>query len=347
MYKVSTKRKILILLILLVLLLCMVVVSLFVGTSGLSFIEVLKTLFGNGTESSTLIVFKIRMPRVVASIIVGGGLAIAGLILQSVLRNPMASPSTLGVSNAAVFGANLAIIVFGGGVFHNSDGETLTINNPYLVSTIAFLFAMLATFLILLLSKLRKFSPSTVVLAGVASGTLFSAGTTLVQYFSLDNAVSNAVFWSFGDLTRASYSECLIMAVVVAFAFIVFYMMRWSLNALSAGDSTAKSLGVRVELVRFVSLLLASLVTAVCISFVGIIGFIGLIAPQLIKRFIGNDLKTLLPASLLTGSVLLLISDTLSRVLVQGVNLPVGAVTSLFGAPIFIYILLRKKEGRV
>jgi iron complex transport system permease protein len=346
-YKHNFKHKILVLIILFVLLFLMVMVSIFVGSSGISFGEVFLAFFGGGSETARLIVYQIRLPRVVAALVIGASLAIAGLIMQSVLRNPMASPSTLGVSNAAVFGANFAIIVLGGGILNSSQGNPIIISSPYLVTGLAFCFALVAVFLILLLSKIRGFSPEVVVLAGVASGSLFSAGTTIIQYFASSTQLSSAVFWSFGDLSRVSYSQSLIIAVVFAVCFVVFYLFRFSYNALAISDETAVSLGVKVQLVRFISLLLASLLTAVSVSFAGIIGFIGLIAPQLIKRFVGNDIRILLPASALLGALILVISDTLARVIFNGVSLPVGAITSIFGAPIFIYILLRKKDNRV
>src|SRR5574344_78262 len=345
-YKKSNRKKNLLILILFILVIVFSIVSVLVGSSNIGFIESLKGIFMQGSDKANLIVWNIRMPRLIAAIIAGFGLAAAGTVMQGVLKNPMVSPSTLGVSNAAVFGANIAISVVGAGVFHSTDGTSLTISNPYLVSSIAFLFAFISVLLILFLSKFRKFSPETIVLSGVAIGTLFSAGTTLVQYFSLDTQVAAAVYWSFGDLSRATYSEDLIMFIIVGISFIIFYILRHKLNALSSGEENAKSLGVNVELVRFIVLLLSSLITAVCVSFLGVIGFIGLAAPQIIKRIIGNNMRFTLFASSLFGSVLLLVCDTLARVIIPGSNLPVGAVTAMFGAPIFIFILFNGRRHR-
>src|SRR5574344_188711 len=329
-YKKSNRKKNLLILILFILVIVFSIVSVLVGSSNIGFIESLKGIFMQGSDKANLIVWNIRMPRLIAAIIAGFGLAAAGTVMQGVLKNPMVSPSTLGVSNAAVFGANIAISVVGAGVFHSTDGTSLTISNPYLVSSIAFLFAFISVLLILFLSKFRKFSPETIVLSGVAIGTLFSAGTTLVQYFSLDTQVAAAVYWSFGDLSRATYSEDLIMFIIVGISFIIFYILRHKLNALSSGEENAKSLGVNVELV----------------SFIGVICFIGLAAPQIIKRIIGNNMRFTLFASSLFGSVLLLVCDTLARVIIPGGNLPVGAVTAMFGAPIFIFILFNGRRHR-
>ena len=345
-FKKGRKKKTIVLLILLFLLVFLVILSLFLGTSGLSFAECFSALFGGGKADSKLIVWNIRMPRILTAILAGGGLAIAGCIMQSTLKNPMASPSTLGISNAAVFGANFAIIALGAGVFHNTDGNSLSVSNPYLVSGSAFIFALLGTMLILLVSKARRFSPETVVLAGLAIGALFSSGATLLQYFSLDTQVAAAIYWSFGDVSRASYPQIAIIGGTVALCFLIFMLFSRSYNALALGDDVASSLGVKVPLLRFISLLMAALLSAVCVSFLGIIPFIGLLAPQIMKRIIGSDAHFLIPSSLLAGAILLLLSDTLSRLILQGASLPVGALTSLLGAPMFLYMLLSNGKGR-
>lgn len=346
-YERTIKHKNTLILILGICVILFSLVSIVVGSSNIGFLESIKAIFHQGSDKANLIVWNIRMPRLIAAIVSGFGLAAAGTVMQGVLKNPMVSPSTLGVSNAAVFGANIAIIVLGAGVFHSTDGSSLTISNPYLVSTIAFAFAFASVLLIMFVSKLRKFSPETIVLSGIAIGTLFSAGTTLIQYFSIDSQVAAAVYWTFGDLSRATYGEDLIMFIIVGIAFIIFYILRHKLNALASGEENAKSLGVNVELVRFIVLLLASLITAVCVSFLGIIGFIGLAAPQIIKRIVGNDMRYSLLASSLFGSVLLLICDTLARITIPGSNLPVGAITAIFGAPIFIFILFNNRKQRI
>ena len=184
----------------------------------------------------------------------------------------------------------------------------------------------------------------TVILLGVAATGLFSALTTLVQYAASDQVLSAAVYWSFGDLSRASYQKIAIISACVFPSFIVFFLLRWKYNAIQSGDEVAKSLGVRISGIRVVSLLLSSLITAVCVSFVGVIGFVGIVCPQLLKRFVGTDTRFLLPASGLGGAVLLVLSDIIARIVVPGMNLPVGAVTAILGTPIFVYVLLRKEK---
>lgn len=347
LYRDHTHKKWLTLFFLIVLTFVLMVVSINVGSSKITPIEVIKAFFRSGEEKNILYVWNIRMPRVIAAVVAGIGLSLAGCIMQNVLKNPMASPSTLGVSNAAVFGANFAIIILGAGAFHSTHGSTLTIDNPYIVSITAFACAIGATFLILSLSKKQGFSSETVVLSGVALGSIFTAGTTIIQYFAMDTQVAAAVFWTFGDLSRASFNEDLIMAVIVVAGFFYFFLHRWDYNAMANGEEVAKSLGVNTERTRFWSLLIASMITAACVSFLGIIGFVGLIAPQAVKRFIGADYRYLLPCSALAGSALLLFSDTIARVVITGVALPVGAVTSLIGGPMFLWMILGKRGRRI
>lgn len=344
-YNVAKAKKIAIIFILLALVFLFFVVSVFVGSGTLSFKEVFLAIFNKGSETARLIVRRIRFPRVIAALIAGGGLAVSGLVMQTVLKNPLASPTTLGVSNAAVFGANFAIIVVGAGAFHSTHGSWLSISNPYLVSTFSFLSAFIAAGSILLLARLKNLNASAIVLAGVAVSAIFQAGTTLIQYFASDTQVASAVYWTFGDLGRASYKTDLIMFIVVAVSTLFFFLKRWDFSAMSGGIAYAKTLGVNTRFMTIMSLLLASLITSVTVSFLGIIGFVGLTAPQFMKRIVGDDYRFLLPSSFLAGALLLLISDILGRLPIFGTSVPVGVVTSLIGGPVFLAILLRRKKN--
>ena len=344
-YNVAKAKKIAIILILLALVFLFFVVSVFVGSGTLSFKEVFLAIFNKGSETARLIVRRIRFPRVIAALVAGGGLAVSGLVMQTVLKNPLASPTTLGVSNAAVFGANFAIIVVGAGAFHSTHGSWLSISNPYLVSTFSFLSAIIAAGSILLLARLKNLNASAIVLAGVAVSAIFQAGTTLIQYFASDTQVASAVYWTFGDLGRASYKTDLIMFIVVSVSTLFFFLKRWDFSAMSGGIAYAKTLGVNTRFMTIMSLLLASLITSVTVSFLGIIGFVGLTAPQFMKRIVGDDYRFLLPSSFLAGALLLLISDILGRLPIFGTSVPVGVVTSLIGGPVFLAILLRRKKN--
>ena len=173
----------------------------------------------------------------------------------------------------------------------------------------------------------------------------WTAATTILQFYATDVGLSAAVIWSFGDLGRATYRSDTIMAVVVAIGLVYFMLMSWKYNTLLAGDATAKTMGVNVDLLRFISLLLASVTTAVCVSFLGVIGFVGIICPHVTKKILGQDHRVTIPVSCLTGSLLLVLADTLSRSMGSGSALPVGAITSLLGAPFFIAIIFSRKEN--
>ena len=324
-------------------------VCLFVGSSHMSLAECFAALIKKGSPAQVRIIWNIRIPRVLAAIVAGAGLSVSGLIMQTDLNNPMASPSTLGVSNAAVFGANLSIIAFAGGFLSTGNNlSSYTVGaNPYATSVMAFLFSMLSILLILGLCRMRAFQPGVVVLAGIAIGSVWTAATTILQFYATDVGLSAAVVWTFGDLGRATYRTDLIMATAVLLGVGFFALMSWKLNALLSGDAAAKSMGVNVDLLRFTTMLFASVITAVCVSFLGILGFVGIICPHVTKRLLGQDHRVSIPASALSGSLLLLLADTFSRSLGNGSALPVGAITSLLGAPFFLTIIFSRKGERI
>lgn len=343
--KHSVRTKQLFILSLFICVFVMTFVCMFVGSSHMTIGDCFLALAKKSNPAYNRIIWNIRIPRVLAALIAGGGLSISGLIMQTNLNNSMASPSTLGVSNAAVFGANLSIIAGAGGFLATGNNLTnFSIGaNIYATSLMAFLFSIISILLILGLCKIRSFSPGVVVLAGIAIGSVWTAATTILQFYATDVGLSAAVIWNFGDLGRATYKTDLLMFIVVLIGIVLFYIFAWKYNACLAGDSAAKSLGINVDLLRFISLLSASVITAVCVSFLGIIGFVGIICPHIVKRIIGQDHRFTIPASVLCGSLLLLISDTLSRSIGNGSALPVGAITSLLGAPFFISIIFSKK----
>lgn len=222
-----------------------------------------------------------------------------------------------------------------------NNADAVTINNPYLTSFCAFAASMLVTLIILGLSKARKASPETMILAGVALSSLFAGATALLQYLSTDVEMAAIVFWTFGDLGRASMKSIGVAALVAGGSFIYFMFNRWNYNALECGEHTATGLGVNVSRVRLVGMTFASLTAATIVSFVGIINFVGLIAPHIMRRFVGNDYRFLLPASALMGAMVLLISDTFARLILSPVILPIGAITSFLGAPLFLYLIFK------
>ncbi len=340
-YMRYTRRKKIVLVLLVCCIVFTVLAALHAGSMNLDPLQVIQTILGRGSNIADVVIWRIRLPRILAAIIAGAGLSVAGCVMQNNLRNPLASPSTLGISNAAAFGANLAIIVFGAGSVSSASTDAVSINNPHMVTVSAFFCSMLATMVILLLSKIQNFSSEAMVLSGVALSSLFSAGTILIQYFAQDFQIAAVVFWTFGDLGRITWTEISILTTIIGVAFLYFVFKRWDYNALDSGEETARSLGVNVNRVRQGGLFAASLIAAAAVSFLGIIGFIGLVAPQIMRRIIGGDHRYLIPASALLGSLLLLVSDTMARTMVSPLVLPVGAITSFFGAPLFLYLLVR------
>lgn len=347
-FRQGNRRKRAVIWILFTAMVVMAFVCLFVGSSNMSVSDCIGALLKKGTPANVRIIWNIRLPRVLAAIIAGAGLSISGLIMQTTLNNPMASPSTLGVSNAAVFGANLSIMAFSGGFF--STGNNLKNYaagiNPYAASMMAFLFSTVSILMILGLCRVRSFSPNVVVLAGIAMGSVWTAATTILQFYATDVGLSAAVIWNFGDMGRATYRTDAVMFFVVGIGCLFFMLLSWRYNALLAGEAAAKSMGVHVELLRFLSLLLSSVITAVCVSFLGVIGFVGVICPHVTKKLIGQNHRYTIPASAVSGSLLLLAADTLSRSMGNGSALPVGAVTSMLGAPFFIAIIFSRGERR-
>ena len=348
-YRLYIRRKWLVLFILLLILLACVVTSISVGSSGLTISEIVTALIGKGTKQTNAIVWNIRMPRIVTGIMVGSALALAGCIMQNVLRNPLASSSTLGVSQGASFGAAFAIVCLDAGAQVNastSAAAAVSITNPYLVTLCAFIGGFLTTVVILGLSRVAKVSPSTMVLAGVALSSLFSGGTTIVQYFADDVKVASVVYWTFGDLGRANWREITLIFAITAVSLLYFLGNRWNFNAMESGADTAKSLGVPVDRLILISMTLCSLMAAVSTAFVGCISFIGLISPHMVRKFVGNDYRFLIPASALMGAIVLVLSELASRVIVAPSILPIGALTSFLGAPVFLWMIFKRRGAK-
>ncbi len=342
-YGVYMKQRISIGLSLFLVLLVVSILSLSLGEYHVSIGAILDVISGGGSPDDRLVVLGIRLPRIIAGILVGASMGVAGAVLQGYLRNPLATPFTMGVSHGAMFGASLAIIL---GAGYSLNSGQVFLSNPYAVVLFAFLGAISATLVILALARLRGLSPEAIVLAGVAMSSLFVALTTLVQYFADELQLSAMVYWSFGDLARATWREDGIMTVAFVLAFIYFLLRRWDLNASTLGDDVAKSVGVNIERERLIGTLLSAFITSVTVAFVGVIGFIGLIAPHSMRLTAGGDYRFLIPLSALAGALLLVSADLLARLILSPMNLPVGVITSFLGAPTFIYLLVRMEGKR-
>ena len=342
-YNKYIRKKWIVLLVMVGLLFASAIASLSAGSANLSVFDIVRTIFGGGNRQQNAIIWNVRMPRVATATVVGMALALSGCVMQNVLRNPLASASTLGVSQGASFGAAVAIVYFGAGIQVNAGGtaSALTVTNPAMVTLCAFLGGIATTAVILGLARFRGTSPATMVLAGVAISSMFTGGTALVQYFCDDVMVATVVYWTFGSLGRAGWTEIAIIVALTFAVFVFFYYNRWNYNAMEGGTHTAKSLGVPVDRLIVLSMALCALISSVAVAFVGCISFIGLIAAHIMRRFVGNDYRFLIPCSALCGGVLLLLSDIVSRMLLSPTVLPIGALTSFLGAPLFLYLIIK------
>lgn len=331
-------------LVILIALCAVFVFSLGVGFLSISARDILTALFGGQNSEFNHVIWNIRLTRAVGAVLAGAGLGVSGAIMQNVLKNPLASPFTIGVSQGAAFGAAFAIIILGAGQTHMTGNELVTIRSPYVVATSAFIGSLMTVCFILALSSLRRVTPESIILAGVALSAFFGAATMFLQYFASDVQVASSVFWTFGDIGKAGCKENIFMLIAFILPFIYFFIVRWSFNALQWGDEVAETLGVNVKRLRVLSMVLSSMVVATITSFLGIIGFIGLIAPHIVRFMIGSDYRFLIPYSAIFGALLLLTSDILARTIMPPVILPVGIVTSFAGAPMFLYLLVKSRR---
>lgn len=296
--------------------------------------ELIKGIFGASSDPKiNLIVQNNRLPRICTAILAGAGLGLAGCVLQAILHNPLASASTLGVSQGATFGAAMAIVA-------------LNLTGSLGISALSFLGSIAVALVILALSRFRQVSAEGIVLAGVAISSMLSGATALIQYFASEVELASLVFWTFGDLGSTGWRDLSPMAVVVMILVVYCVIHRWDFNALLSGEETAISLGINVKRMTMVNMILCCLTSSVIVANVGLINFIGLVAPHIVRRVVGNNHVYLIPGSALAGATLLLLSDLVARVLIPPVVLPIGAITSFLGGPLFLYLLFKGGKNR-
>lgn len=305
-------------------------------------VDVLKSVLGRvlpftGRDASQLantIVWNLRLPRIATAIVAGAGFAVSGAAMQGILRNPLVSPFTIGISSGAGFGASLAIVL----------GVGLMGNGRYLIIGNAFFFALFSACLVYGVARLRGVSPETLILGGIALMYLFSASTSMLQYVATENQLQGVVFWLFGSLSSSTWNNLGIITIVFLICFPLLMRYSWDLNALATGDEVAISLGINADRVRMVVMILSSLITATIICFTGIIGFVCLVAPHITRMIIGSDHRFLIPFASIVGATLLLAADTVGRTIFAPAELPVGIVTAFIGVPMFLYLLITKRR---
>lgn len=292
-----------------------------------------------GLQGLEAIVWNVRLPRVIFGALVGATLAAAGAAMQGLFRNPLADPYLMGTASGAAFGATVAIFATGTQALAFATGMFSSTSS--LVPLFAFLGAFGAVMLTLWLSSMGHKSNSSLVLSGVIVGAMLTAITTFIQMHDADRM--RAVFsWTLGNLALAGWSEVLAVLPYAVFGMIALWIFSRSLDAMQLGDDTASTLGIRVERIKLFVVVAASLATAAAVSYAGIIGFVGLIAPHVMRRLGGPAHRTLIPSSALAGAALLVLSDLGARVLIRPQELPVGILTTMLGGPFFLWLLRRK-----
>lgn len=320
------------------------VLSISWGAVSIPPLEVVRALLGGGEPRWRMIVVGIRLPQALAALFAGGALSLAGVAMQSVLRNPLGSPFTLGISNAAAFGAAFSIIALGAGSMQSSAVNAVTIVNPWLTTGVAFASALVCMTVVLAIASVTRGTPDVMVLAGVALSSLFTAGTMFLQYFADDSQLAATVFWTFGDVSRASWRDAPIMGGLLLASFCLFFARRFDLNAIDSGDETALSLGVSAPRIRLEAMVVSSLLASVTVALLGVIGFVGLVSPHMLRRFLGSDHRFLVPGSVLAGGLLLLAADTAARLAFAPRTLPVSVFTAFLGAPVFLALIARRRR---
>lgn len=339
-YRARNNRFILILLLLLA---GISVISLIAGSHRIGWGELTALLQGKGLEMNRQILLNIRLPRIIAAILTGTILSLSGAIMQILLRNPLASPYTLGISNAAAFGASFGIVFLGAGSHIVRSSDLFMITNPYVVTLSAFLGSLLGLGIILLIVYLKQANVETIILSGVIINSLFGAGIAVMQYLANNVQLASIVFWNFGDLGRSDWFKLIFLTAVLLPSSLYFYLKRWDYKVLCSGDDYARSLGVYPQRTRIIGMIITSLCTAVAVSFFGVIAFVGLVVPHIVRKFIGENEEFLIPASAVFGGMFLLLCDTIARTVISPVILPVGILTSFLGVPLFLFLLTRKK----
>lgn len=310
-----------------------------VGPYNIGFLEsyqiILDHIMGNydSGDIKDYIIINYRLPRIVAGIFCGAGLAVCGVVMQSVLKNPLADPYTTGVSSGASLGATLAMTM----------GSAASAASPHIV-IFAFFFSLIPTAMMIAISKMRNASPTTMIMAGIGVMYIFNAVTTVLMLWADPQDLSRIYQWQVGTLETITWTSAPIIIVVTVIGMVVIELLSGKLNVLATGDDNAKSIGINADNMRILMLCLVGLVTAVVVSFTGLIGFVGLVTPHIARLFIGSDNRFLIPASALLGGIILVAADIVSRSFVEA-TLRVGVVMAFIGGPVFLWLLVRSKNS--
>ncbi|WP_296080501.1 iron ABC transporter permease [uncultured Agrobacterium sp.] len=336
-YRALAGRRILILVGLTLALSLSIATDMALGPARYTLSEVVGAIFDPAAVANQLrvVIWDIRMPIALMAVTVGASLSVAGAQMQTILSNPLASPFTLGISAAASFGAAMALVggiaIFPGAV-------------EYMVPINAFLMAMLAALFIHFASTMRGVSVETIVLLGIALVFTFNAALSLLEYLASEQALAAVVFWTMGSLTKATWAKVYVTAAILVLTVPLFMKNAWALTALRLGDDKAASMGVNVRRLRLQTMLTVSLLAAIPVSFVGTIGFVGLVGPHIARMVVGEDQRFFLPGSVICGALLLSVTSVVSKMLIPGAVLPIGVITALVGVPFFFILIFSNRR---
>lgn len=326
------KKRLPILIAILVLLFAFIILEVSTVSPDMTLSDIFYSIIHSDKSIYTDIVWTYVMPRVTIAIAIGAGLAVCGAVMQALFRNPLASPYILGLSSGASVGASIAILF------------TIPMIPAVLAAPVlAFVFCMVTMFLVYGLSKIGgHVSTESLILIGLAISSMFSAIVSLLTFLAGEQ-MSSIIFWTMGSLSQYNWDRVLIVIPLIVLGMLIMIMHSRDLNAIMLGDPQAKDLGIDVKKVRLSMLFLTSLVTAACVAFTGVIGFVGLVIPHIIRILIGPDNRYLIPFSMIGGAMFLLACDYISRIAFDGDVLPIGVVTALIGAPYFLYLIRRRR----
>lgn len=308
------------------------IIALVVGTADVGFFELIDVIFSPEKVSpeTRAIILGLRLPRLLMGLLTGGALALSGVVFQALIRNPLADPFILGVSSGAALGAIVASITGLGAFFWGQK-------------FLSFIGAMTTVIIVFKVARLKeRLYPNTMLLTGVIINAFFSAAIMFLVSISRSDRIHSIFFWLMGDLSVSMMNEVYVISVVSLVAMVIVFYFARPMNLLLGGEETAMTLGVNVERVKGILFVLASVLTSVVVSAVGVVGFVGLIIPHMMRMVLGPDHRVLIPASVLFGASFLVLADTAARTVVSPMELPVGVVTALLGGPFFIYLLRRE-----
>ncbi|MCS7139742.1 MAG: iron ABC transporter permease [Candidatus Nezhaarchaeota archaeon] len=317
----------------------LVPVSIYLGWYKASILDILRVLFAPDDSPLSTIIWDLRLRRVLAAIIIGAVLGGSGTAIQACMRNPLASPFTFGLSHAASLGVAVALLALHGGVIQRYH---IYVYNPFIVSMSAFTFSLIQVVIILALAYRVGLSPVALVLSAIAISFAYQAALYLLQYLYLNEIlVSTIVFWTFGDVGRIAWMELHFVALVSLVVVIPYLIYRsFDYDLILSGDDLAKSSGISPKRIRLETTVIAALGTALATSFVGVIGFICLVAPHAARLLVGGSHRYLMPTSMAMGSLLLALADTIGRTVIAPTIIPVGIMTSMIGVPLLLYLMM-------